>query len=129
MCEIDINDLQELNPELQMAIYEDLRMKRLEQLKKQDIIKMQFIERVVCKKFNVDPKDIRNDTREDKICIPRNVIFSLSLEKTKLKEHEVGECYGFKRGRVHHAKKVVSDLFETDKKFRNKIDEIKQNIT
>lgn len=128
MCEIYIYEIEELNPAAKKQIFLDKKARASRELKLKELSKMQAIETAVCNEFNIDKNDISIDSKEHKICDPRNIIFCLSLEKTQLKEYEIGNFYGFKRGRVHHSKKVVSDLIYTNKEFRDKMNVIKKAL-
>jgi chromosomal replication initiation ATPase DnaA len=128
MCEIYIYEIEELSPEAKKEMAKQKKAEALRKLKLKELSKMQAIETAVCNEFNIDKNDISIDSKEHKICDPRNIIFCISLEKTQLKEYEIGNFYGFKRGRVHHSKKVVSDLIYTDKEFRDKVTTIKKAL-
>lgn len=128
MCQIDISELPDWDEAAKNKHFTALRNERLEQLKKVEIIKIRYLEGLVCSKFELTPDELRNDTRLGRIVIPRQFLFSLCIEQTKLKEYEIAEYYGFKRGRVQHSKKTIADLRETNRKYREKFEEIEDTL-
>lgn len=83
----------------------------------------------VCKHFNLDEEKFNSKRRTREIAQARQIAMYLSKNHTKLPLTAIGSAIGNKNhATVLHACKAVTNLLETDKDFRQHIDEIERKI-
>ena len=88
-------------------------------------VNIEYIQKVVCEYFGVPIENLHNETRKREIVLARQVSMVFSRQITKKGTKEIGQEIGDKdHATVLHACKTVSNLYETDKKFRIQIDEL-----
>lgn len=98
-----------------------------------DFKTMKDIHLAVSRVFGIHPQIIRWRTRKPEILIPRQVAMTLAWgyfpENSSFTLAKIGEYFGgFDHATVINAINRVSDLFETDKYFRNKIKHLFRDI-
>lgn len=92
-------------------------------------ISVDFIQKVVCDYFGLPGELLQTKTRKREIVQARQIAmyFSKSLTKTSLST--IGSLIGGKdHATVLHACKTVSNLMETDKRFRSQVDSIERKL-
>lgn len=88
------------------------------------------IDIAVCKVFSTSEDVLRKRTRERKIVEARQTAMYLYRKRTTYSLHEIGEMLGnFDHTTVVHACRTVKNLIETDKKFAQKFDMVKKELT
>lgn len=92
-------------------------------------VTVDFIKQIVCDHFNIDQEILKQKSRRREIVQARQVAMYFSKNMTKHSLASIGQQIG---GRDHatvlHAMKAVSNLLETDKKFKNEFGEIEKKI-
>lgn len=79
----------------------------------------------VCKKRNVSIEELESKTRQRNISTTRQIIAYIIKKTTKLTLSEIGQyCGGHPHDQVIYSLKVVANLIETDKKFKEEINSI-----
>jgi chromosomal replication initiator protein len=87
------------------------------------------IVRKVCSYLKVRVESLNLPTRKREIVEARQISMYFSKQKTKDSLQKIGNEIGGKdHATVLHACKTVNNLMETDKKFRDKIDELEKII-
>lgn len=85
----------------------------------------QEILRVVCEYYEIDRDTIFSLSRKKNIVFPRQVLFHFCALYTKLNLRQIGQMgtyYSHKakdHATVLHAKRVVQDIYDTDRTFRH----------
>ena len=87
------------------------------------------ITEIVCQYFNIDEQSFNSTKRTREVAQARQIAMYLAKQHTKLPLTAIGSAIG---GRNHatvlHSCKNVTNLIETDKVFRNQIEEIEKLI-
>ena len=92
-------------------------------------ISVELIENEVCKYFNLEPDLIHSKSKKQEISQARQIAMYLSRKYTDKSYSNIGELIGKRdHATVLHACKTVGNLIETDKKFKNCIQELEQLI-
>lgn len=88
-----------------------------------------YIQKTVSDYFHVDQDDLKAKTRKKEIVIARQVAMYFSKDYTNHSLKSIGYHFG---GRDHstviHALQSVSDMMDTDSKFRYSVDELKKKL-
>jgi len=92
-------------------------------------ISVELIEEEVCKYFDLEPSLIHTKSKKQEISQARQIAMYLSRKYTDKSYSNIGEMIGKRdHATVLHACKTVGNWIETDKKFKNSIQEIEQLI-
>lgn len=92
-------------------------------------ISIDFISKVVCDYFNMPPETINSKTRKREIVQARQIAMFFAKNLTKSSLATIGSQIGGKdHATVLHAYKTVNNLMDTDKRFRQYIDEIEKKL-
>ena len=92
-------------------------------------ISVEYIQKIVADHFNIAVDTINTSTRRREIAQPRQICMYFAHKYTKLPLSTIGKNCGNKdHATVLHACRVISDLYETDKKMRIDIDEIDKKM-
>lgn len=88
-----------------------------------------YIQKTVSDFFHVDQDDLKAKTRKKEIVIARQVAMYFSKDYTNHSLKSIGYHFG---GRDHstviHALQSVSDMMDTDSKFKYSVDELKKKL-
>lgn len=109
----------------------DLAKQMIEKLVKNTSreITIDYIQKIVCDYFNVDPSHFTSKSRKREIVQARQLAMFFSKKMTKLSLASIGlRCGNKDHATVLHACKTISNLIETDKHFKNCVDEIEKRI-
>ncbi|MBN2764583.1 MAG: chromosomal replication initiator protein DnaA, partial [Bacteroidales bacterium] len=88
-----------------------------------------YIQKVVCNYFDVPSDSLQSKTRKREIVQARQVAMFFSKNLTKSSLATIGLQIGGKdHATVLHACKTVNNLIETDKQFKNQIEEIEKKL-
>jgi len=92
-------------------------------------ISIDYIQKVVCNYFNIPVEQLNNTTRKREIVQARQISMYFSKTLTKCSLATIGSQIGGKdHATVLHACKTVNNLLETDKSFKNQVDEIEKKL-
>jgi chromosomal replication initiator protein len=92
-------------------------------------ISIDYIQKLVCDFYNIPVEAVKSKTRKREIVQARQIAMYFTKDLTKASLKNIGIFFG---GRDHstviHACQTVNDLIETDKKFRQDVEEIEKRI-
>lgn len=92
-------------------------------------ISIDYIQKVVCDYYKIPVEQVKSKTRKREIVQARQISMFFAKDLTKSSLKTIGMYFG---GRDHstviHACQTVNDLIETDKTFRNDVQEISKKI-
>jgi chromosomal replication initiator protein len=92
-------------------------------------VSIDYIQKVVCNYFDVAVDSLQSKTRKREIVQARQVAMYFSKNLTKSSLATIGSQIGGKdHATVLHACKTVNNLVETDKQFKNQIEEIEKKL-
>ena len=92
-------------------------------------ITIDYIQKVVCDYFDISVESIQSRTRKREIVQARQIAMYFSKQFTKAPLSLIGiRCGNKDHATVLHACKTVTNLIETDKKFRIWTEEISKKI-
>ncbi|MFA6924584.1 MAG: chromosomal replication initiator protein DnaA [Bacteroidales bacterium] len=92
-------------------------------------INIDYIQKIVCEYFNVPPEMIGSKTRKREVVQARQIAMYFSKSFTKLSLAMIGlHCGNKDHATVLHACRTVNNLMETDRQFKNYIEEIEKKI-
>jgi chromosomal replication initiator protein len=92
-------------------------------------VSVEYIVNVVCNNMNITTEDFYSKSKKREIVQARQLAMYFSKKYTKLSLAMIGQqCGGRDHATVIHALKTVSNLLDTDKKFRALASEIEKNI-
>ena len=92
-------------------------------------MKLNTIIEAVCEDYDISPGMIQSQRRFRAIVGPRQVIHFFAKQMTPLSLDAIGELVGNKNHcAVIHSKKVVNELMETDKKYKERIKRIEDKL-
>lgn len=92
-------------------------------------LSIDYISKVVCDYFNLSVDHLQTKTRKREIVQARQLAMYFSKNMTKSSLASIGSQIGNKdHATVLHACKTVNNLIETDKNFRNFVDEIEKKL-
>jgi chromosomal replication initiator protein len=109
----------------------DLAMEMIDKLIKNTKreISIDYIQKVVCSYFNVQVEMLLSNTRKREIVQARQIAMFFSKNLTKASLATIGAQIGGKdHATVLHACKTVNNLIETDKQFKNQVEEIEKKL-
>ena len=114
------------------AINLDLAKKMIDKFVKNTSreISIDYIQKVVCDYFGLPLEAIHSKTRKREIVQARQLAMYFSKKMTKASLATIGlHCGNKDHATVLHACRTVNNLIETDKQFRNYVDELDKKIT
>ncbi|TNE81852.1 MAG: chromosomal replication initiator protein DnaA [Bacteroidetes bacterium] len=92
-------------------------------------ISIEYIQKLVCDYFGITIDQVKSKTRKREIVQARQISMYFAKDLTKSSLKTIGMHFG---GRDHstviHACQTVNDLIETDKKFRQDVEELSKRI-
>ncbi|MOA07143.1 Chromosomal replication initiator protein DnaA [compost metagenome] len=92
-------------------------------------ISMEYIQKLVCEYFEIPLEMVKSKTRKREIVQARQISMYLAKNHTKASLKTIGQFYG---GRDHstviYACQTVEDLIDTDKKFKNWVQDIQKKL-
>ncbi|AFD05171.1 chromosomal replication initiator protein DnaA [Solitalea canadensis] len=92
-------------------------------------ISMEYIQKFVCEYFEIPLEMVKSKTRKREIVQARQISMYLAKNHTKASLKTIGQFYG---GRDHstviYACQTVEDLIDTDKKFKNWVQDIQKKL-
>jgi chromosomal replication initiator protein len=92
-------------------------------------LSIDYIQKVVCDYFDIDPKVLHARTRKREIVQARQIAMYFSKNMTNASLSTIGSEIGGKdHSTVLHAYKTVKDLIDTDKNFKNFVDDIERQL-
>jgi chromosomal replication initiator protein len=92
-------------------------------------ISIDVIQKVVCEYYDIPVDTIKSKTRKREIVQARQIAMYFAKDFTKSSLKNIGSHFGNRdHSTVIHACQTVSDLMDTDKKFRNDVDELSKRI-
>ncbi len=113
----------EINVELARQVIEKL----VKNTKRE--ISVDFIQKVVCDYFNIELDLLQTPTRKREIVQARQIAMFFSKSFTKFSLSSIGSQIGGKdHATVLHACKTVNNLIETDRQFKQYIDDILKKL-
>ncbi|MFW6370739.1 MAG: chromosomal replication initiator protein DnaA, partial [Bacteroidota bacterium] len=113
--------------EITLDLAREMTEKLIKNTKKE--ISIDYIQKVVCNYFNIPIELIQSKTRKREIVQARQVAMFFSKGLTKASLATIGSQIGNKdHATVLHACKTVNNLLDTDKHFKNQIEEIEKKL-
>ncbi|MFO7938997.1 MAG: chromosomal replication initiator protein DnaA [Bacteroidales bacterium] len=109
----------------------DLAMHMIDRLVKNSKreISVDYIQKVVCDYFSLTPDLLQSKTRKREIVQARQIAMYFSKSLTKSSLASIGSQIGGKdHATVLHACKTVSNLVDTDKRFKTQVDAIEKKL-
>jgi chromosomal replication initiation ATPase DnaA len=98
------------------------------EMKKNDIT-LETCKEKTAQFFNMQPEDLDKNTRVRKVVQARQIGMFFSKQFTKKSLDDIGCYFGDKdHATVLHACRTVNNLIETDRKFRNDIEDLERKI-
>jgi chromosomal replication initiator protein len=92
-------------------------------------LSIEDIQEQVCEYFNIPPDQLKSKTRKREIVQSRQIAMYFAKNLTKSSLATIGAKIGGKdHATVLHACKTVNNLIETDKRFKNYIDDIQKRF-
>ncbi len=92
-------------------------------------VSVDFIQKVVCDYFDMPMELLKSKTRKREIVQARQLTMYFSKQLTKNSLAAIGaQCGNKDHATVLHACRTVSNLAETDKRFRTYVDDIKKKL-
>ncbi len=92
-------------------------------------ITIDYIKDIVCDFYKIKQEQFLSKTREREVALARQVAMFIAKEYTSLSLKCIGNAIG---GRSHatvvHSCKTIDNLIETDKDFKNQIDQLKKSF-
>ena len=93
-------------------------------------ISVDFIQKVVCDYFDMPVELLKSKTRKREIVQARQLTMFFAKKMTKNSLAAIGaQCGNKDHATVLHACRTVSNLAETDKRFRVFVDDLKKKLT
>jgi chromosomal replication initiator protein len=114
------------------AITLDLAKKMIDKFVKNTSreISIDYIQKVVCDYFGLPLESINSKTRKREIVQARQLAMYFSKKLTKASLATIGmHCGNKDHATVLHACRTVNNLIDTDKQFRNYVEELDKKIT
>ncbi len=113
--------------EITLALAKEMIDKLIKNTKRE--VSIDYIQKVVCNYFDVPVDSLQSKTRKREIVQARQVAMYFSKNLTKSSLATIGSQIGGKdHATVLHACKTVNNLVETDKQFKNQIEEIEKKL-
>jgi chromosomal replication initiator protein len=113
------------------AITLDLAIDMINKIVKQSKheITIDYIQKIVCDYFNMPVDSLQSKTRKREIVQARQIAMFFSKSLTKSSLTSIGTQIGHKdHATVLHACKTVNNLIDTDKQFKNDVEEIEKRL-
>lgn len=102
---------------------------RVRELLKGIIITPEYIAKKVCEYYNLDTEYLNLKTRKDPILQARQISHFFSKEMTKFSNKKIGLKIGNKdHATVIHSWKQINNYIETEKEFREEIEDLRYVI-
>lgn len=93
-------------------------------------VSIDYIQKVVCDYFDLPIELIKSKTRKREVVQARQIAMFFAKSMTKSSLATIGlHCGGKDHATVLHACRTVNNLMDTDKRFKNYIDEIEKKIS
>ncbi|MBM3436381.1 MAG: chromosomal replication initiator protein DnaA, partial [Bacteroidetes bacterium] len=93
-------------------------------------ISIDYIQKIVCDYFGLPLESIGSKTRKREIVQARQLAMYFSKKLTKASLATIGlHCGNKDHATVLHACRTVNNLMDTDKQFRNYVEELDKKIT
>jgi len=113
--------------EITLSLAKEMIDKLIKNTKRE--VSIDYIQKVVCNYFDVAVDALQSKTRKREIVQARQVAMYFSKNLTKSSLATIGSQIGGKdHATVLHACKTVNNLVETDKQFKNQIEEIEKKL-
>jgi len=113
--------------EITLSLAKEMIDKLIKNTKRE--VSIDYIQKVVCNYFDVPVDSLQSKTRKREIVQARQVAMFFSKNLTKSSLATIGSQIGGKdHATVLHACKTVNNLLETDKQFKNQIEEIEKKL-
>ncbi|MCF8372538.1 MAG: chromosomal replication initiator protein DnaA [Bacteroidales bacterium] len=113
--------------EITLDLAQDLIEKLIKSSKRE--ISIDYIQKVVCEYFQLPLESLQEKTRKREIVQARQIAMFFSKGMTKHSLSTIGVQIGGKdHATVLHACRTVTNLMETDKKFKGDVREIERNL-
>lgn len=90
--------------------------------------KHEMIAMHVCNYFNIERVELSMPTRKRTVVTARQIAMTLIKENTKLPLTQIGKLFNRDHSTVIYAMEAVSDLCETDKKYKAQFNHIQSLI-
>lgn len=92
-------------------------------------VKIEDIQRIVCKQYNVSKADLLSSRRTRTVVRPRQIAMYLSKTLTPRSLPEIGRRFGNRdHTTVLHAVRKIEDMIKTDRGFADEVDVLKRQI-
>ena len=92
-------------------------------------VSIDYIQKMVSEYFHIKTEDLKDKTRKKEIVIARQLAMYFAKEYTNHSLKSIGYHFG---GRDHstviHAVQAVNDMYDTDPRFRNSVEELKKKL-
>ncbi len=82
----------------------------------------------ICQYFNTNMHDLKSKSRKRELVIPRHIAIYLSYKRQLGSKKAIGKYFSRDHSTVIHAIEAVSDLLDTDSKFRKVVEEVNKII-
>lgn len=93
-------------------------------------VSIEYIQKVVCDYFDLPIEMLKSKTRKREVVQARQISMYFSKKMTKSSLANIGaHCGGKDHATVLHACRTVVNLSETDKQFRNYLEELEKKLT
>ena len=93
-------------------------------------VSIEYIQKVVCDYFDLPIEMLKSKTRKREVVQARQISMYFSKKMTKYSLANIGaHCGGKDHATVLHACRTVVNLSETDKQFRNYLEELEKKLT
>lgn len=113
--------------EITMGLAKSMIEKLVKNSKKE--LSIDYIQRIVCDYFNLTPEALQTKTRKREIVQARQIAMFFSKSLTKSSLATIGSKIGGKdHATVLHACKTVNNLLDTDKQFKNQLEELEKKL-
>lgn len=92
-------------------------------------ISLEYIQKIVCNYFSLSSDSLSSKTRKREIVQARQIAMYFAKNMTKYSLAVIGASIGNKdHATVLHACKTINNLIDTDKKFKNELQEIEKRL-
>jgi chromosomal replication initiator protein len=113
--------------EINIALARQVIDKLVKNSKKE--ISVDYIQKIVCDYFEITPDQLHSKTRKREIVQARQIAMFFSKSLTKASLASIGSQIGGKdHATVLHACKTVNNLIDTDKRFKQTVDNIEKKL-
>jgi chromosomal replication initiator protein len=93
-------------------------------------VSIEYIQKIVCDYFDLPIEMLKSKTRKREVVQARQISMYFSKKMTKSSLANIGaHCGGKDHATVLHACRTVVNLSETDKQFRNYLEELEKKLT